>query len=255
MPFNREITTVSVSLRILLVSLLLALFSPAHAAPARDLADPWESFNRRLFAFNELIDRTIAKPVARGYAAITPQPVDDAITRFFHNLQAPITVVNALLQGKVKVAAEQTSRFLFNTTLGVVGFFDVATRMGLPRKKEDFGQTLAVWGVPSGPYLMLPLLGPSTIRDFGGRIADIAPDPRRFAEEGVRLGATGLDLLDTRADFLPLDRTISGDRYKFLRDYYLQQRDFDINDGKVVKDDFLDESLEDDAERAGAAKP
>ena len=235
--------------------LCLTVALMAAPAMAADRSDPWEPFNRAMFRFNETLDKYLTKPAAEVYAAVMPQAVDDAVTRFFNNLQAPITIVNALLQGKGHVAATQTSRFMFNTTGGIAGFFDIATPMGLPRQKEDFGQTLAVWGVPSGPYLMLPLFGPSNPRDFVGRAADIVPDPRRFPPPVVRYGVTAMDLIDTRADLLPLEKTITGDRYVFLRDFYQQQRDFAIADGQVAHDDFLDDSLEMDSETAGSAKP
>ena len=227
--------------------LCLTVALMAAPAMAADRSDPWEPFNRAMFRFNETLDKYLAKPVAEVYAAVTPQAVDDAVTRFFNNLQAPITIVNALLQGKGHVAATQTSRFMFNTTGGIAGFFDIATPMGLPRQKEDFGQTLAVWGVPSGPYLMLPLFGPSNPRDFVGRAIDIVPDPRRLPEDNIRFGITALDLTDTRADLIPLEKTITGDRYVFLRDFYQQQRDFAITDGRVVKDEFFDDAAADDA--------
>ncbi len=227
---------------------LLALSGSAWAgAVASDPADPWESFNRGVFRFNETADRYVGKPVAKIYQAVTPESVDDAITRIFNNLAEPITVVNQLLQGKAHDAAGQTARFMFNSTIGLAGVFDVAQHMDLPRQKEDFGQTLAVWGVKSGPYLMLPLLGPSTVRDVGGRVVDIAPDPRRYAQSTTALVMTAVDMTDTRADLLAAETAIEGDRYLFIRDYYLQQRAFAIADGQLAKDDFLDDSLEADA--------
>lgn len=232
-------------------SLLLA----TPAAMASDQRDPWEGFNRSVFSFNEGLDRYVAKPVARAYQTVMPQVLDDMVSRFFNNLFAPITITNALLQGKGHVAAEQTSRFMFNTTAGLAGFFDVATPMGLPRVKEDFGQTLAVWGVPSGPYVMLPVLGPSTIRDFSGRLVDVIPDPRRMVNSPAKYFVTALDLTDTRADLLAAEKGIEGDRYLFIRDYYLQQRAFAITDGKVARDDFLDDSLDMDSDMSEPAKP
>lgn len=216
------------------------------AAP-RDPADPWESFNRGVFRFNETADRYVAKPLAKTYQAITPTVVDDAVTRVFNNLATPITIVNQLLQGKAHDAAGQTARFMFNSTVGVAGIFDIAVHIGLPRQQEDFGQTLAVWGVRSGPYLMLPLLGPSTVRDAGGRVIDMGTDPRSYANKTARFVMTATDVTDTRADLIPAEKAIQGDRYLFIRDYFLQQRSFVIADGVVTRDEFLEDAIENDA--------
>lgn len=217
------------------------------AAATHDPADPWESFNRGVFSFNESVDRYVAKPVAKTYQFLMPAVVDDAITRVFNNLATPITIVNQLLQGKPHDAAGQTARLMFNSTFGLAGILDVAQHMDLPRQKEDFGQTMAVWGVKPGPYVMLPLLGPSTVRDTGGRVADMSCDPRRYAEQTARFVMTALDVTDTRADLLNAEKAIEGDRYLFIRDYYLQQREFAIADGVLTKDEFLDDSLSSDA--------
>lgn len=230
----------------LLVVLALSGSAWAGAAP-REAADPWESFNRGVFSFNETADRYVAKPIAQTYQAIMPEAVDDAITRFFNNLATPITIVNQVLQGKGHDAATQVARVMFNSTIGVAGLFDVAQHMDLPSQKEDFGQTLAVWGVQSGPYVMLPLLGPSTVRDTGGRVLDMGADPRRLAQQTARFVMTAVDVTDTRADLLAAEKVIEGDRYVFIRDYYLQQRAFVIADGVLAKDEFLDDSLENDA--------
>ncbi len=228
---------------------LWAFTSISFAAPnAQDPADPWESFNRSIFSFNETVDRYVAKPVAKTYQWLTPTAVDDAVTRLFNNLASPITIVNQLLQGKPHDAAGQTARLMFNSTFGLAGIFDVAQHMDLPRQKEDFGQTLGVWGLKSGPYLMLPLLGPSTVRDVSGRVADMASDPRQYANQTARFVMTAVDITDTRADLLNAEKAIEGDRYLFIRDYYLQQREFAIADGVLAKDEFLDDSLSSDAD-------
>lgn len=235
--------------RVLAILAVLGASGTAWAGNAScDPADPWESFNRGVFRFNETADRYVAKPVAKAYQAVTPEFVDDAITRVFNNLATPITIVNQLLQGKAHDAAGQTARFMFNSTIGFAGIFDIAQHMDLPRQKEDFGQTLAVWSVKSGPYLMLPLFGPSTVRDAGGRVIDMTSDPRSYAEETARLAMTALDITDTRADLLVAEKAIEGDRYRFIRDYYLQQRAFVIADGVVTKDEFLDDAIENDAD-------
>jgi phospholipid-binding lipoprotein MlaA len=227
--------------------LLLAAIGFVALLPAMAIAednDPWEGFNRGIYRFNDVVDRYVAKPVAKTYQAVTPQPVDDAISRFLNNLMSPVTLVNELLQGKPAAAAATTSRFIFNSTLGVAGLFDIGAKMGMPRSKEDFGQTLAVWGVGQGPYLMLPLLGPSTVRDFFGRLADTSSDPRSYANSEVAYGILALNLVDTRADFLKIERLVVGDRYRFIREYYVQARDFDIADGVVTSDPFLDGDFE-----------
>lgn len=232
------------------VALVTLALSGAVSAAA-DPADPWEGFNRGVFRFNESVDRYVAKPVAKGYQAVTPKVVDDAVTRVFNNLTSPITIINQLLQGKPREAGRQTARLIFNSTFGIAGILDVANRMGVPRQKEDFGQTLAVWGLNSGPYVVLPLLGPSTVRDTGGRVVDSGADPRTYFNEEARWATTALDIVDTRADLLSAERVIEGDRYTFIRDYYLQQRAFAIADGKIEKDEFLDDADELDAEATG----
>lgn len=224
--------------------LLLSAVSPQ--ALAADAADPWEGFNRSVFRFNETLDRYVTKPLAKGYQTVTPQVVDDAISRFFNNLSSPVTLVNQLLQGKPAAAAATTSRLIFNSTVGVGGLFDVAARMGVKREKEDFGQTLAVWGVKPGPYLVLPLLGPSTVRDTAGRVGDIASDPRVYMNDDFAMVLGFVEVVDVRADLLSVEKVIEGDRYNFIRDYYLQQREFAIADGRIEKDEFLDEDPSDE---------
>ena len=137
-----------------------------------DPQDPWEGCNRRVFAFNDVLDRYALKPVARGYKAVTPEPVQTGVGNFFSNLGEVRTVLNSLLQGKFQRSGETTARLLFNSIFGLAGIFDVAEKMGLPQQDEDFGQTLGVWGVPAGPYLVIPFLGPSSLRDGTGRVAD-----------------------------------------------------------------------------------
>lgn len=225
--------------------LLLSAVSPQ--ALAADAADPWEGFNRSVFRFNETLDRYVTKPLAKGYQTVTPQVVDDAISRFFNNLSSPVTLVNQLLQGKPAAAAATTSRLIFNSTVGVGGLFDVAARMGVKREKEDFGQTLAVWGVKPGPYLVLPLLGPSTVRDTAGRVGDIASDPRVYMNDDFAMVLGFVEVVDVRADLLSVEKVIEGDRYNFIRDYYLQQREFAIADGRIEKDEFLEEDPSDEA--------
>ena len=198
--------------------------------------DPWESANRAIFSFNDTVDRFTLKPAAKLYDRAVPEPISNSVSNVFSNLGEPRNLVNNVLQGKFHDAGIDLSRFMFNTTVGVVGIFDVATRMGLERNDEDFGQTLGAWGVPSGPYVVLPLLGPSTVRDGSSRI------PESYAGYGyteqvdhvpTRNTAIGTDLIDTRASLLSREELIRGDRYRFVRNAFLQNREFQVKDGDV----------------------
>jgi phospholipid-binding lipoprotein MlaA len=229
--------------RKLLLSLLLVLpglVSAAGAAPANP--DPWEGFNRVIYRFNDSADRYVLKPVAKGYRAVLPAPVRRGVTNFFSNLREPITVLNDVLQGKVQQAGGDTARFLINSTVGVAGLFDVAVHAQLPHHDEDFGQTLGKWGVKPGPYLVLPFFGPSDVRDTAGLGVDYYSNPRRYyLETDVDWGLWALDGVNSRANLLDAESIIQGDRYLFLRDLYLQHRDYEVKDGKV-DDPFLDDS-------------
>ncbi|MGM0912877.1 MAG: MlaA family lipoprotein [Pseudomonadota bacterium] len=212
--------------------------------------DPWEGFNRKVFAFNEVLDRYALKPVARGYRFITPDPVETGVGNFFSNLGEPRTVLNSLLQGKVRNASIATSRFLINTTVGVAGLWDVASRMEITGQEEDFGQTLGAWGWEESRYLVLPLLGPSTLRDTGGLPADMYSYPTTYIEDDeTRLGLTALRVIDTRAGLLDREALIQGDRYSFIRDAWLQQRRFEVSDGELGDDPFASDEFDfDDAD-------
>ena len=213
----------------------------------KDNRDPWEGFNRQVFKFNDFLDRNLLKPVAKGYQWVTPDGVEHGVTNIFENLREVRTVVNGMLQWKWGTTVNSTGRFIVNSTVGVVGIFDVASGWGLEKKDggEDFGQTLATWGVGSGPYLVLPLFGPATLRDGTGQITDslvIRNDPVSYIEDDeARLGTQGLRIVDTRARLLGAEELLSGDRYSFVRDAYFQRRDFVIKDGNV-EDDFGSES-------------
>lgn len=207
--------------------------------------DPWEGFNRGVFAFNDTLDRAVLKPVARGYRWATPQPVQTGVGNFFSNLGEIRTTLNSLLQGKPGNAGRSTSRFLLNTTVGVAGLWDVATPMGITAEREDFGQTLGVWGVGEGPYLVLPLLGPSTVRDTGGLPLDMVTYPVYYVEnDKVRYGLTALRIVDVRAGLLDQEELIQGDRYTFIRDAYLQHRRFEVSDGELGDDPFASEDFD-----------
>lgn len=245
---------------LLLALTLVALPALAEEAPSAATAatppvaasrgpDPWEGFNRAVFRFNDQVDRYALKPVAKGYRKITPRPVRTGITNFFRNLKMPVVMLNDLLQGKPRAAGQDLSRFLVNSTLGFVGFVDASTVLGIPRNDEDFGQTLAVWGVPNGPYLVLPFLGPSTVRDGAGFGVDVAVDPVTLElDEGVTISLWVAKVVNVRANLLDVEEIIQGDRYLFMRDLYLQSREFAVKDGRVESDPFLDdESYEDEA--------
>lgn len=210
----------------------------------QDPRDPLEGFNRAVFAFNEVADGYVLKPVAKGYQYVTPAPVEQSIGNFFNNIGEIKSLGNDLLQGKPAGAWVDFSRFVINSTVGVLGLFDVATHIGLAREPEDFGQTLAVWGVGSGPYLMLPLLGPSTFRDgFGIAVDSFTSVEGTIDPERARYYMTAVDVIDTRASLLDSEELISGDRYSFLKDAYLQRRAFLINDGEM-EDSFGGEDFE-----------
>ncbi|MDR5898552.1 VacJ family lipoprotein [Halomonas vilamensis] len=232
------------------ITVFLAGCASSQTAKAPHPEDPWESFNRRVFVFNDVLDRYALKPVARGYRTITPDPVETSVGNFFSNLGEVRTVVNSLLQGKGRNASLSTSRLIINSTVGIGGLFDVATRMEITGDEEDFGQTLAVWGWEDSRYLMLPLLGPSTLRDTTGLPADRAADPVMYLnDETTEIALTVLSVVDTRAGLLDREEMIRGDRYRFIRDAYLQSRQFEINDGELGEDPFAADDFEfDDAD-------
>jgi len=225
-----------------LIAMLLMLLSATAVLGEEADPDPWEGFNRKIFAFNETMDEYIAKPLAQGYQYITPEPVDQSVTAFFSNLGDVLVIVNDLGQLKFAQAASDTARFLINTTVGFFGFFDVATHIGLEKHNEDFGQTLGYWGVGTGPYLMLPILGPSTVRDTGGRTMDYLSGIS-YTDVGDTLakeaGLFAVNNIDGRADLIASEGLISGDRYTFIRSFYLQRREYLVNDGQV-EDEFED---------------
>ena len=215
---------------------LTILLLPVVSQAAED--DPWESFNRPVFVFNDTLDTYGLKPLAQGYRAITPSIVEDGIHNMFSNVGDVKNLFNNLLQAKFTDAGIDTSRILFNSTFGLLGFFDVATKMDLQRSDEDFGLTLGAWGVDSGPYLVLPLLGPSTVRDAAGKLPDTFVEPYRYISDvPARNSIHGLDIVDTRANLLSSEKLITGDKYVFIRNAYLQSREFKVKDGQV-EDDF-----------------
>ena len=207
------------------------------AAQAAD-GDPWEGVNRAIFRFNDTLDTYALKPVAQGYQKITPQFAQDGIHNFFQNIGDVGNLANDVLQAKPHAAGVDTARLIFNTTFGLLGFIDVGTRMGLQRNDEDFGQTLGYWGTPSGPYVILPFFGPSTVRDAFGKVPDSYTTAYPYMDDvAVRNVMLGVNVIDTRASLLSAEKLINGDKYSFIRNAYLQNREFKVKDGKVV-DDF-----------------
>lgn len=251
-------------------SLLLTLTIAATTASCASLDgpspehDPFESYNRAMFSFNDTIDEAVLKPVAAAYRDYVPTPIQSGISNFFSNLGDILVILNDILQGKFSQARDDALRFFTNTVFGLFGIFDVATYMELPKHHEDFGQTLAVWGVSDGPYLVLPFLGASTVRDTAGLLVDSTADPvYNISDNDLRLAAIAVKAIDTRADLLGASKVLDQaafDRYAFLRDAYLQRRNYLVHDGNVPKDESdapkpttnseEDQLLEDDLEKA-----
>ncbi|MGV7208296.1 VacJ family lipoprotein [Oxalobacteraceae bacterium A2-2] len=218
--------------------------------------DPFESYNRAAFKFNDTVDEYALKPVATAYKDIVPGFVQTGVGNFFGNLNDAWSAINALLQGKGEAGMSDLMRFSLNSTLGIAGLIDIASEAGIKKYKEDFGQTLGYWGVDSGPYLVLPILGPSTVRDTVALPVDIAGDIWRYKEPTyLRNIGTGIRVIDTRAQLLDASSLLEDaalDRYEFLRDGYLQRRQSQIDDGGESRKPKQDKD-EDDAKPA--AKP
>ncbi len=223
---------------------------PGHAS------DPLEGFNRGVYAFNRDMDKIFLKPVAEVYDAVLPEPVDQGVTNFLSNLNDVMSGLNNLLQFKFEDAGQDAGRFLLNSTVGFLGFFDVASEYGLEKHNEDFGQTLGYWGVGSGPYLVLPLFGPTTLRDGVGMGVDGMSDPITYVEHvPTRNTVRALGVLNARADLLDKERILDAaatDEYSFVRDAYLQRREALVRDGEVdTSQKISDEELFDDLEPNG----
>lgn len=220
------------------LSLAACATAPGQQAGTDEVYDPLENVNRATFAFNDTLDQAFMEPVARGYRAVVPKPARTGLRNFLRNLKTPVNAANQLLQGDVEGMAHDITRGLINTTIGIGGLIDVAKDTGLEYEQEDFGQTLAVWGVGNGPYLVLPLFGPSSFRDTAGMVADYYADPLRLYLDNtdqeewsyVRFGATALDRREELLDVLADLRKNSLDYYATVRSAYIQRRDAQIRD-------------------------
>lgn len=202
--------------------------------------DPYEEWNRKVFSFNEFIDNWFLRPVASAYRFVTPNIVDQGVTNFFNNLDEVRNFANSILQLKGESAVVAAGRFTYNTVFGLGGLIDVGTAFGLPERPEDFGQTLGYWGVGSGPYLMLPFMGPATPRRIAGIGTDgwVLPSAWDEVPSPEEYYLRAFELVDKRADLIPAESFMSGDRYTFVRNAYMQRREYMVQDGKVSNDPF-----------------
>ena len=235
-----------------LLCLFLALLCACASLPPgkRDPRDPWERMNRATYRFNDAFDKTIARPVARGYRKALPQFAQTGVRNFFDNLQTPIVMLNDLLQGQVRSFVNDTARLVINSTFGIGGLFDPATAVGLDKNDRDFGQTLGKWGVHKGPYVVLPFLGPSDVRDAVGRAGDTYSTPTTYLDDRYwRYGLWLLDKVDLRSRYLDYDHLVDAayDPYAFLRNAYLQNRDFKVTGGASPDEEEQERKLMEEA--------
>ncbi len=235
---------------ILIIALLgsACATSPEYTADERD---PWQGFNRKVYSFNDALDRAFLVPAASSYRAVTPDIAEQGVSNFFSNLGDVGVAFNNTLQFKFLDAASDIGRIIVNSTIGLLGFMDVASRMGLEKHEEDFGQTLGYWGMGTGPYIVLPLFGPSNLRDGPGKVVDTVIYPPSWADikTSERNGLFAMNLVSTRAELMKLEEKaeeLSRDRYVFIRDAYLDRREFLVNDGEIATDDELYDELEDE---------
>ncbi len=237
-----------VPLLVLMLASGCATSIPAAPKEDRSPSDPWEPMNRRIDSFNETVDRFTLRPLARGYEAVVPSIIRRGINNFSKNLRGPLYIVNNFLQGKFRRGFSETGRFLANSTLGIGGLVDVGSGLGLETYREDFGQTLAVWGVPDGPYVVVPLLGPRTLRQATMIPLVWAADPLFYMKhDRTRRSIYLLRAIDLRAQLFTAESLIEGsfDRYLTIRESYLQNRLFLIHDGNPPEDEDFYEDFED----------
>ena len=222
---------------ILFFAVLMVGCASVPAGEQPSARDPWEPLNRSVFEFNEGLDAYVLKPVVTGYRFILPEFVRDGIYNVFSNYKDIYTALNNVLQGKPSYAFNDLMRVVVNTTMGLGGLIDLATPGGLEKHNEDFGQTLGVWGVPSGPYVVLPFFGPSSVRDTFGTVADIQTDYlfQYIDDVGLRNGITALRVVNARNTYFEAGDLLDGaaiDKYSFMRDAYIQRREYQINEGR-----------------------
>lgn len=224
--------------RLLIVTLLFVTTGCA-TAQGRPNVDPFEGANRLMFSFNDNLDKYVLAPTARGYKAITPVFIQRAIRNVVANLYDINGAVNATLQGRLSEASRNGGRFLVNTTVGMLGTVDVASEMGILPYRTDFGHTLAIWGAKPGPYMMIPFFGPRTVRSGTGLVFDTIASVQWQMDANSRNALFALEIIDNRSSLAGAEELITGDRYLFVRDAYLQQREYFVNDGEV-EDTFSD---------------
>ena len=225
--------------------LILLLFSTNLTFSNSEEAnnDPWENLNRKTHNFNMTLDDYVIRPIAETYDFIIPEFVQTGFSNVFDNLGAPVSAANNLIQFKPVGFITETSRFILNSTFGIFGLFDVASRLGIKERNEDFGQSLGHWGFASGPYLVIPFFGPSSARDGFALAPDyyLRPDLVRFEDNKSDLALNGLSVVNLRAGLLSISDLSGNDQYSFYRDAYLQRREYEINDGKIDDSLFDDE--------------
>ena len=237
-------------LKVILLPVLILISGCSYQGPlAPDDSDPYEKTNRGIFEFNEDLDKAVLEPVADGYDVIIPEPVQSGFINFFNNAEYPITIVNLLFQGKPLESIEGLFRFTINSTIGLLGILDPASKMGLNANDEDFAQTLGVWGVDQGSYIMTPFLGPYTVRHGFGDLIDNVFNPISYIDNGVsRYGLKIIDKIQERSDLSALEDELYGsyDPYQYLRDSYIQNRNYKMNNGVTEEvDEFADIDFED----------
>ena len=234
--------------------LLLCGCATLPPGTTRSPRDPWERMNRATYKFNDTLDKAVLRPVARTYQRAVPRFMQTGFRNFMSNLSYPVTMLNDLLQGQFRAFGTDSGRFLMNTTFGLGGLFDPATTAGFYKNSRDFGQTLGKWGLHSGPYIVIPLLGPSDVRDGFGRGVDLYSDPRHYLIKNPwwEWGLWTVGKIDDRAQLLSVDKTLdsSYDPYSFVRNVYLQNRDFMVNGGvSTEQQDQEEPRLYDEAQK------
>tara|TARA_Y100001970_G_C14154659_1_gene814814 strand:- start:267 stop:1028 length:762 start_codon:yes stop_codon:yes gene_type:complete len=244
---------------IVLISLVLLGINGCSSNAAKNNNDPAENLNRKFYTLNDTLDKKFVEPVAKVYVNVAPEPVRDRMTNFFDNLTYVNTISNDLLQGKLSLFAKDSARFIINSTVGIGGLFDPASSMGLERRNEDLGQTLAVWGASEGSYIMLPLLGPSSTRDVTSPLMGMATNPMTYLASVVTIPVGIFSAINTRANLLDATRMrdqAAIDPYTFVREAWRQQRTYDIHDGNPpeTEGDEFDEFLNIESEATGILK-